>query len=160
MSHVTSTGSLSREAQLTSALLCWNRAAGARLLTAGMLLHDAHPCVCTVVVPCRDLEGATPAGQASDLDSRVVSAKLAVSPGGLVSVKSTVIPRVSEEPFWVTPSSALVSGGQSQQFVVHFAASSAQQHDGYLLGTQRVDRTQEGQVSLPPANQLAALRWS
>ena len=109
---------------------------------------------------CRDLEGASPAGQASDPDSRVVSAKLAVSPGGLVSVKSTVIPRLSEEPFWVTPSSALVPGGQSQQFVVHFAACSAQQHDGYLLGTQSVDRTQEGQVSLPPTDLLAALQWS
>lgn len=108
---------------------------------------------------CRDLEGAPPAGQASEPDSRVVSAKLAVSPGGLVSVESTVIPHLSEEPFWVTPSSALVAGGQSQQFVVHFAASSAQQHDGYLLGTQRVDRTQEGQVSLPPTIQRAALHW-
>ena len=113
-----------------------------------------------VLVPCRDLEGASPRDQASDPDSRVVSAKLAVSPGGLVSVKSSVIPRLSEEPYWVTPSSALVLGGQSQRFVVHFAASSAQQHDGYLLGTQRVDRTQESQVSLPPTDQLAALQRS
>ena len=133
---------------------------GGRLLTAGMLPHDGYPCVCIVLVPCRDLEGASPGDQASDPDSRVVSAKLAVSPGGLVSVKSTVIPHLSEEPFWVTPSSALVPGRQSQHFVVHFAASSAQQHDGYLLGTQRVDRTQEGQVSLPPIEQLAALQWS